>query len=396
MKKRGLTTLVLSLFLFSFLQAQTDPADDDYIKAMTSNDPCQRVQLLKAYVTKYAGKGTKYENFAYAQLCLIPCQTKTPKETIDYGKKALAAGGLDDLTKCQLLINLSVLSSQFDQSPEKAESFASQVVELARANKDKEAGTETADQWNKLIGAGYFALGQAQEKAKEDKGAVDSYVNSYNILKNPQIIASLKKVGKALYEAKMYADAEKAFKVAYMATRDFDSCAFYAKSLYRNGKNGESITYFKEAYGKQKNGEIAYNIGIILAKDSKTNPALANEAIKYLLEASFLSPANSQQALSLAESLFFTANKDLKYNENIQQIEDINKKIDELTKTYNKKFEGKNEDELSGAEKKEMKTLLDNIEVEKKNLQKLESDQNLSIAKFNKLLDETKQRLGIK
>jgi tetratricopeptide (TPR) repeat protein len=396
MKKRGLTTIIVSLFLFNFLQAQTNTADDDYIKAMTSNDPCQRIQLLKAYVAKYAGQGTKYENFAYAQLCLTLCPTKTPKETIDYGEKALAAGGLDDLTKCQLLINLSVLYSQTGQSLEKAKSCAIQVVELARANKDKEAGTETADQWNKLIGAGYFALGQAQEKAKDDKGAVDSYVNSYNILKNPQILASLKKVGKALYEAKMYADAEKAFKAAYSITRDFESCAFYAKSLYRNGKNGESLAYFKEAYGKQKNGEIAYNIGIILAKDSKTNPALANEAIKYLLEASFLSPANSQQALSLAESLFFTANKDLKYNENIKQIEEINKKIDELTKTYNTKFEGKNEDELSDAEKREMKTLLDSIEVEKKNLQKLESDQNLSVAKFNKLLDETKQRLGIK
>jgi len=394
MKKRGLTTLILSLFLFSFLQAQTDPADDDYIKAMTSNDPCQRVQLLKAYITKYAGKRTKYENFAYAQLCLTRCQTKTPKETIDYGEKALATGGLDDLTKTQILINLSAIDSQTGQNLEKAKSYATQVIELARANKNKEP--ESSDQWNKLIGAGYFALGQAQEKTKDDKGAVDSYVNSYNILKNPQIIASLKKVGKALYEARMYADAEKAFKVAYSTTRDFESCAFFAKSLYRNGKNGESIAYFKEAYGKQKNGEIAYNIGIILAKDSKTNPALANEAIKYLLEASFLSPANSQQALSLAESLFFTANKDLKYNENIKQIEDINKKIDELTKTYNTKFEGKNEDELSDAEKKEMKTLLDTIEVEKKNLQKLESDQNLYIAKFNKLLDETKQRLGIK
>jgi hypothetical protein len=43
-----------------------------------------------------------------------------------------------------------------------------------------------------------------------------------------------------------------------------------------------------------------------------------------------------------------------------------------------------------------MKTMLANIETEKKALEKLQSEQNMAIAKFNKLLDDTKLRLGIK
>ena len=51
---------------------------------------------------------------------------------------------------------------------------------------------------------------------------------------------------------------------------------------------------------------------------------------------------------------------------------------------------------LSDSEKSEMKTMLANIEAEKKALEKLQSEQNVAIAKFNKLLDDTKLRLGIK
>ena len=54
------------------------------------------------------------------------------------------------------------------------------------------------------------------------------------------------------------------------------------------------------------------------------------------------------------------------------------------------------EEDLSGNEKAEMKSLLATIEVEKKALERLQADQNMAIAKFNQLLEDTKQRLGIK
>jgi len=395
MTKKLAILLTLTLMILTPLAAQVNPCDESYIKAMTTQSPAQRAQLLKEFIKTCGGKGNQYENFAYANLSLIDYPGKTAKEALDYGEKALALGGLDDLTKCQVLIQVSALYSQAGQNLEKARSYANQVVETARAAKAKE-GAESATQWNQLIGAGYFALGQAQEKAKDYKGAVDSYVNSYNLLKNPKIMASIKTLGKMLYDAKAYADAEKAFKAAYTATKDFDSTVFYAKSLYRNNKNGESLVYFKEAYAKQKTGEIAYNIGIILAKDAKANPSLASEAIRYLLEASFTYPSQSEQAMKLAENLFFLTNKELKYNETVLEIQQRVKKIEELTDAYNTRFGGKEEEELSDAEKKEMKSMLANIEAEKKALERLQTEQNMAIAKFNKLLDDTKQRLGIK
>ncbi len=158
MKRTGLATLALTLLLFSLLPAQNE-ADDAYIKAMTSNNPAQRIQLLKEYIAKYAGKGTKYENFAYANICLTPYQGKSPKETTDYGEKALAAGGLDDTTKCQVLVTLSSVYSETGQNLDKAKNYAIQVVEIAKANKEKETDPSAQNQWTRAHRSRLFYSG---------------------------------------------------------------------------------------------------------------------------------------------------------------------------------------------------------------------------------------------
>jgi len=389
------------LAIFSFLAAPLfaqNACDDAYIRAMTEKNPAQQAQLLKDFLSKCAGTGSQYENFANANLSLLNYPGKTPAEAISYGEKAVSLGGLDDLTKCQIMLQLSALYSQSGQNLEKAKSYGLQVTEVAKAAKSKETegSTTSADQWNKMIGAGYFTMGQAQEKAKDYRGAVDSYANSYALLKNPQIMASIKKLGKTLYDAKAYADAEKAFHTAYTVTKDNDIAVVYAQSLYRNNKDAEALALFKEIYGRQKSGEVAYNIGIILAKEAKTNPAATTEAIRYLLEASYTYAPKSQEAMKLAETLFFLNNKELRYNETVSEILAKGKKIEELTNAYNTKFGNKDEEDLSDGEKNEMKIILANIETEKKTLEKLQSEQNVAIAKFNKLLDDTKLRLGIK
>jgi len=397
MRTKILRVIAIVSLLFAPLSAQNE-CDDAYIRAMTEKNPAQQAQLLKDFLAKCASTSSQYENFANANLSLLNYPGKTPAEAISYGEKALSLGGLDDMTKCQILLQVSALYSQSGQNLEKAKSYGLQVTEVAKAAKAKETegSSATAAQWNKMIGAGYFTMGQAQEKAKDFKGAVDSYANSYTLLKNPQIMASIKKLGKTLYDAKAYADAEKAFHAAYTVTKDNDIAVVYAQSLYRNNKDAEALALFKEIYGRQKSGEVAYNIGIILAKEAKTNPAATTEAIRYLLEASFTYAAKSQEAMKLAETLFFLNNKELKYNETVSEILAKNKKIEEMTNAYNTKFGNKDEEDLSDSEKNEMKTILANIETEKKALEKLQSDQNMAIAKFNKLLDDTKLRLGIK
>ena len=396
MKKTALMALALVLFISSSLSAQTSNANQDYINAMTTANVTERVRLLKEYLAKYAGKGTQYENFVYANLCVLPYRGKTARETIEYGEKALTLGGLDDVTKCNVLITVSALYSQSSQNLEKAKNYAFQVVQIAKANKNKDSTEATPAQWNKLIGAGYLTLGQAQEKAKDLKGAVDSYINSYKILKNPQIVNSLKRTGKSLYDFKFYKEAEKAFEISAATLKDYASIYFYAKTLHRNKKKEEALKYYKQAYAKQKSGDTAYNIGIILADKAKSRPSFSQEAIKYLLDASFLSAANSKKAMELAEFLFFTANKDLKYNEKVKEIQKKNKKQEELTNAFNKKYGEKDEEDLSDAEKKEMEALLAEIESEQKALQKLKADQKAALDKFNKLIEETRQRLGIR
>ncbi len=387
MKKPLWTTLSLLLLLAPFLTAQS-AADEEYIKAMQQSDGCQKVQLLKAWIGKYAGQGSQYEHFAYAYFCLTPCTTKNAQEAAQYGERALAMGGLDDPTKIQLMSTVSALYTGVGQT-DKARAAAQQLIDLAQANKSKDPA-----QWTKIIGAGYYLQGQAAEKAKNLNAAADAYIQSYGILKDPKIATQLRKIGKSLYDAKQYAAAEKIFREFYAAAKDADSAVILGQTLYKSGKTDEALAVFKEAYGKKKTGELAYNIGIIVARQAKDNPAQASEAINYLLEASFLYPPQSQNAMNMAQSLFFTASKDVKYNELVAKINEHNKAIEEYTKTYNSKIEGKSEDDLSESDKKILQKLLDAIEVEKQAIKKIEAEQQVYVDRFNQLVTQAKAKLG--
>ncbi len=394
MKKTLIVAITLFCLSAGLVLSQSTEANDAYIKAMTAQSPSQKAAMLKDFLAKYAGKGSQYENFANANLAVLNYSGKMPGDTIAYGEKALQMGGLDDLTKYQVLISVAGAYLQSGQNLEKTKSLANQAIQLCQASKGKE-GENTA-QWNQLQGAAYYVQGQALEKGKDYAGAATAYANSYSILKNPQILASLKKLGKTLYEAKAYAEAEKVFKVVSSTSKDPDIMMLYAGALYKSGKVDEALAEYKQIYAKEKNGDVAFNIGIIEAKKAQSQPSFSAEAINYLLDASFLSPANSKQAMSMAESLFFTSYKELKWNETVNQINALSKKIEEDTKTYNTKFGDKEVDEMSASQKAEMKVLMSNIEDEKKNLDKLKESQNMAMAKFNAQIEETKKRLGIR
>jgi endonuclease III len=156
------------------------------------------------------------------------------------------------------------------------------------------------------------------------------------------------------------------------------------------------LKYFKLAYGKQRNGEMAFYIGIILADKTKSNPSVSQEAMRYLLEASFLSAANSKKAMGLAESIFFTSERNTKYNQNVKELQKLSKKLESLTNKFNKKFEEKDEEDLSDAELKEMDNMLKDIEFEEMDIQKIKAEQKIVLENFNKLIEETKQRLGVR
>ncbi|MFB0564658.1 MAG: hypothetical protein ACETWK_03160 [Candidatus Aminicenantaceae bacterium] len=396
MKKTALVTLILIFFVYSSSHGQTDPAHEEYIKATTAPTLPQKIKLLKEYLNKYNGKGSQYENYANAHLCFYTSQSNKLSEAIEYGEKAITMSGLDDFTKSQLYITLSSIYAKQATNLEKAKNYALQAVEIARVNKDKKSSTTTPAQWIQLMGAGYYIHAQTQEKAKQLKGAASSYIKSYDFLKNPQIGKDLKKVGKSLYNFKFYSNAEEAFRVAYNILNDYESCSYYAKSLFKNKKRDEALTYFKKAYQKKKSGEIAYNIGIILAGNSKKNPNTSTEAIKYLLEASFLSPSNSKKARSLAESIFFNSKEAFGYNEKVKELIELNKQLVETTELFNESFGDKSEEELSEKQKKEIESWQADIEALQEKIKKLEAEQKVIVNKFNKLLEDTKKRLGSK
>lgn len=393
MKKTTFALLTCIFLLSSLISAQTESAEEEYIKAMQAQSAAQKAKLLKDYLNKYQGQGTKYENFVYANLCLLPYAGKTPQETITYGEKALEAGGLDPLTKASVLITISGTYNSLGQNLDKSKRYALQAVEIGKTNKNDESATTTPAQWNRLIGLGHFTYGQALAKQKNYQNAVSAYMNSYNILKDISIIKEIKKLAKSLYDSRNYTEAEKAFKVCVDVFKDYASYTYYAKSLYRNKKIDAALKNFKIAYQKQKSGEIAYNIGIIYASQAQNNPDMTDEAVNYLLEASFLSETYSKKAMKMAESLFFT--QDPEYNAKVKQIQESRKKLDELYEKFNEKFGEKEQNELSTSEKMEMRTLNLEIEAEKASIEDLQEEQKQILEKFKNLIEAAKKRLGI-
>jgi tetratricopeptide (TPR) repeat protein len=390
MIKTTITTLTLLVFLCSLLPAQ-NANHETYIKAMTTPDPSEKAQLLKDYVTN--NQGAQYENFACAELCTLQYNGKTAADTIKYGERAIELGGLDALKKCQVLTMVANMYVTQGQNLPKASNYAGQVIQIAKANKNSDLAP--AATWNQLQGAGAYLQGQALEKTKNYKGAVDAYINAYNILKSPQIIPNLKKLGKALYDGKAYKDSERALKIAAVNGKDFASIYLYANALNKNGKAEEALSNYKMAYMKQKSGAIAFNIGIILSRKAEKNASFTDEALKYLLDASFLSKANSKKAMQMAESLYFHSKKDLKYNEKVQQLQQRSKKLEDLTNTFNDKFGEKEEEDLSDGEKREMESILKQIDAEQEAIKRLEAETQAALQGFQQLLEKTKQRLGI-
>jgi len=388
----------LIIFLFSLISAQIQEANQDYIKAVTTPNQVQQYKLLKEWLSKYAGKGSQYESFVYAQLCLLDLtvvKEKSVKETIEFGEKAIQLGGLDDLTLVRIYITVSEGYRMLGYNLEKAHQYAAQAIQLSHKNTKQTPEDQSAAQWKNLLGAGLYVQGKIFEKEKKHKDALDPLIQSYNILKNKQIITDLTKVGKVLYEYQYFSEAEKAFKVTCQALNDYANCVFYANALYRNKKKDDSLKYYEKAYMMKKTGEIAYIIGVQYAKKAEENAAYIDKAIKTLLEASFLSPKKSKQAMKLAEHLFFNSKEDLNYNENIKEIQEISKKLEDLTETFNKKFGEKAEEELNEKEKQEMKEILDQIEKEKKAVEKIQAEQTAALEKFNSLIERTKREMGI-
>ena len=390
MKRLVLTAAVLILVSNGIALAQNE-CDQAYIKAMTANTPAERVALLKEFLAICAGKGSQYENFANANLCVTGWQGKTEQETLTYGEKALALGGIDDVMKCQVLTQLCVIYDKQGQHLDKTKTYAAQLIQTATAAKGKDP---EGAKWNTLIGLGHFFTGQALQKGKDIKGALDSYMNSYGILKDAKILVELKKIAKSLYEAKSYADAEKVYRtLAQVNPKDTESQTLVAQCLYKAGKVNEALAMWKDMFTKTKSSDLAYNIGITVAKEAKANPALQNDAIRYLIDAALLS-AKYKDAMSMAENLFLGNDKD--YNNRVKLMQESKQLIDDWASTINKKFGDKSEDDLSPDEKREYRKIKENIDKEQKTLDALQVKHKASTEGFTKILAEEKQKLGIK
>jgi tetratricopeptide (TPR) repeat protein len=390
MRKTILTILAITVVLAGMSPAQSD-CDQLYIKAMQANAPAERAKLLKEYLASCSGKGSQYENFANAFLC-TGAFPKTDQETIAYGEKALALGGLDDAIKSQIVMTLASVCNKINAN-DKTKTYAQQLIKIGQDGKAKEP--EGAN-WNTLIGVGHFLVGQAQQKSNDVAGALASYQTAYSLVKDVQILNEVKKMGKAYMDAKKYADAEKVYRFLAETGKDPDSVRVIADILVQTNRKGEALQMFKDMYAKKKSADMANNIGILLAQESKANPAVIPDAVNYLLDASLLytNQGQAQKARKLAEGLFMSQDKE--WNNRVKAIQESQKLIDDWTKTINTKFGNKSEDDLTPDERREYRKIKEVMDEEIVRVQGIQAQQKATMGRFETLLAQAKRRVGAK
>ncbi|MCX6567049.1 MAG: hypothetical protein NTW38_11630 [Candidatus Aminicenantes bacterium] len=390
MKRMLLSAVVLSVILGGFTFAQSE-ADQFYIKAMQTSSPAEKARLLKEYVSQYAGQGNQYDGYAYANLSILQYQAKQfNTETIGFAEKAITSGKIDDQMKGTLLTfiaDINIKTGQFD----KAKIAAQQCIQHAATAKAKEAEAGNTA-WAKLAGGGHYLMAQALEKSGDINGALESYNQAYMILKAPVILGEVKKIGKTYYDAQKYAEAEPVFRYLAGTGLDSESLTILAQILNKQGKQAEALQMFKDMYAKLKSGSMAYNIGIMLANEAKSNPAVVTDAVSFLLDASFLHPQKSQQCMDIARSLFFSQDKE--WNSRIKLLEESQTLITDWTKTINTKFGDKSEDDLTSDERREYRKLKEMIDKETVTLNGLQTQMKAGSGKFDTLVAAAKKRVG--
>jgi len=391
MKRMLLTVVLMSLVLGGIAFAQNE-ADQVYIKAMQASSPVEKAKLLKDYISQYAGKGNQYDSYAYANLGILQYQAKQfNNETIDLMEKAIAAGGIDDMMKGTLLTFIADLSLKTNQF-EKAKNCAQQCIQHAAAAKGKEAEAGNAAAWTKMAGGGHYLMAQALEKSGNIKGALDSYNQAFITLKAPAILGEVKRIGKTYYDAGKFAEAEPVFRYLAGTGLDSESMTILAQILDKQGKKDEAKQIFTDMYAKNKTGAMAYNIGIMLANEAKTNPAVTDDAVAFLLDASFLDPKRSKQCLDTARYLFFSQDKE--WNSRIKQMEESQALVKDWTNTINTKFGDKGEEDLTPDERREYRKLKELIDKETVTLNALQTQMKSGSGKFDALVAAAKKRVG--
>ncbi|MGA2363248.1 MAG: tetratricopeptide repeat protein [Candidatus Aminicenantales bacterium] len=382
MKKTLWTTVTLVFLLTGLLAAQS--ADEQYLKAMQLSDKCQQIQALDAYITQYAGKGGQYDAYAYAYYCLTPCATKNAQKAIDCGEKALAMSGIDETVKLQITFSIPSLYAGMGQM-DKAKASVQRIIDKGKASADPKTAAQ-------LQASGHVLLGQFAEKSGDYGAAAASYITAYGILKDPSITKQLNNLASTLYKSQKYVEAEKVFREFYAADQGSESASLLAQTLYKEGKVDEALAIYREAYAKKKTANLALNIAVILNKEAKTKPSLKPEAINALIEAGLLNAAQQKNLHQAALNLYISDSPDLAAINT--QIEEHNKNIAEMTKTYNDKYGSKSDDDLTGPEKVSMKKLNNAIESEKQAIEQIKSQQKGVIDKFNQLVAQVRAKLG--
>ncbi len=382
MKRTAWTALTLIVLMTGFLAAQT--ADEEYLKAMQHADDCQKVKALEAYITKYAGQGTTYENWAYVYYSLTPCPTKNYQKAAEYGEKALTMSGIDEKTKIGLL---SMIPAHYENAGQldRAKAATRKLIDHGKSLQDKNLGAQ-------LQAGGFEFLGKLAEKTGDYGTAAESYITGYGIYKAPSIIKQFNSMTATLLKNQKFADAEKALRHFYESDKGPESAALLGQTLYKQNKVDEALAVYKEAYSRKRAPNLALNIAIILNAQVKDNPAKTNEAINALIEAALLNSQQSKSLLVQAQNLYVGQDKDLAAS--YDKIKEHNAAIEELTKSYNAKVEGKSEDELSDADKRVLKKIEENIQLEQQAIERIQASQKGVLDRFNALVAQVRSKLG--
>ena len=265
--------------------------------------------------------------------------------------------GIDGKTKLQLMVAIPQLYYKAGQT-DKADAAARKLIELRQGPERRQARQPSSRRPAIVI------IGQFAEKAGDYGKAAENYIKAYGVFKDPSIVKQLNGLADNLYKAEQVRRGRTGLPAVLRRRPGPRERHAPRPDPLQAGQGRRGPGHLQGSLRQEEDRAAGPEHRHHPEQPGQDRPVQddGGRQRQHRSRPSSI-PAQQKNFLGQAQNLFVGQDKELASS--YAKIEEHKKAIEEFTKTYNAKIEGKTEDDLSEADKRLLKTLEANIEAEK-------------------------------
>lgn len=307
MKKILVLMLIIWVLSFTTMYSIDKKQMEKWVTIITEKDAPTKMQKLEEFHTEYGDKNDQLTRLIYMNLTITSYQVQKFDKTIEYGEKALESKEIENSDKLKIYLSLANAYYVTKTDMGKANTYANQVIELAKSLQD---ATKTSQLELQYI-APVLRL-QAKiidSNGKSQKNTAEALGKALEAMKIDKSESSIKLVLPLASEVNKQGQTELAL-AAYESVYAVKPSAELAKAIgfmyLKKGNDAKTIDFLKASYQLQKTAKLAFDLGILYNKTQDIDNAVNYFAESFVLyEKAGSDPDGMTKAKSTLEHLYF-------------------------------------------------------------------------------------------